>query len=108
VTSTFYKSTFSGANQSCVEVCHQEDSVLIRDSKYNGPADRRPIVKIPAEIWPHFLSAALGGSSARITDEVLLRVHDDGSATISAPNNTLSYTQDEWDAFMKGIANEEF
>ena len=103
----FYKSTYSGANQSCVEIAHGADVVLIRDSKYVGPAEIRPLVTIPAAHWPQFLELALGGSSVQL-GELAVTVHKDGSASIESSDQTLDYTADEWDAFLKGVVDRQF
>ncbi|WP_280318023.1 DUF397 domain-containing protein [Nocardia wallacei] len=103
----FFKSTYSGANQSCVEIAHRADVVLVRDSKYVGPAETQPVVAIPATRWGQFLEVALSGRSAEL-GELELTVHDDGGASIADPDHTLSYTPDEWDAFLKAVVDRQF
>lgn len=80
----FFKSTYSGANQSCVEIAHHEDIVLIRDSKYVGPAEIQPLVTIPAAHWTQFLELALGGNSGQL-GELAVTVHKDGEHRSRAP-----------------------
>ncbi|WP_067573861.1 DUF397 domain-containing protein [Nocardia acidivorans] len=103
----FFKSTYSGANQSCVEIAHRSDVVLIRDSKYVGPDEIRPVVAVPASHWTEFLDLARGGNSARL-GELAMTVHDDGGASIAGRGQTLNYTAAEWDAFLKGIVDQQF
>ncbi|WP_157391968.1 DUF397 domain-containing protein [Nocardia terrae] len=103
----FFKSTHSGANQSCVEVSHRADVVLIRDSKYVGPSEIRPIVMIPSARWTQFLDLAIGGNSGELGD-LAVQVHKDGGASITSPGQTLEYTADEWDAFLKGVVDRQF
>lgn len=103
----FFKSTYSGANQSCVEIAHRADVVLIRDSKYVGPAEIRPVLTIPAARWTSFLDLALGGNSAQL-DGLAVTVRQDGSASIMSSGQTLNYTADEWDAFLKGVVDRQF
>ncbi|WP_405135112.1 DUF397 domain-containing protein [Nocardia sp. NBC_01388] len=103
----FFKSTYSGANQSCVEIAHHEDIVLIRDSKYVGPAEIQPLVTIPAAHWTQFLELALGGNSGQL-GELAVTVHKDGGASIAGPDEVLDYTSDEWDAFLKGVCDRQF
>ncbi|MQY24336.1 DUF397 domain-containing protein [Nocardia macrotermitis] len=108
MTTEFYKSTYSGANNSCVEISHRANVVLIRDSKYTGPTASQPIVSIPAERWTEFTALALTGTSARLDNIAVLDVQNDGSASVTGPAHALSYRPDEWDAFMKGIADGQF
>lgn len=103
----FFKSTFSGANQSCVEIAHRADVVLIRDSKYAGPADIQPIVEISAERWANFLELAIDGRSLQL-GEVAVTVHSAGGASIADLTHTLEYTSGEWDAFLKGAVDRQF
>ncbi|WP_306358348.1 MULTISPECIES: DUF397 domain-containing protein [unclassified Nocardia] len=103
----FFKSSYSGANQSCVEVAHRADAVLVRDSKYDGPAETQPIVQIPAEFWTQFLALALGGRSGQLGGLRVI-VRDDGSASLVDACCTLAYTPGEWDAFVKGIVDQQF
>ncbi|ATL65989.1 hypothetical protein [Nocardia terpenica] len=84
-----------------------EDLVLIRDSKYTGPADEQPIVSLSAAHWPIVLDLALSNKSGTV-DAVTATVLPDGGATISGPDAALTYNADEWDAFMKGVADSQF
>lgn len=107
MSTTFFKSTYSGANNSCVEVAHRPDSVLIRDSKYTGPEAERPIVSVSPDVWSTFLRYVVSADSAEL-DDVAITVHSDGAAMISGQGQTLMYTPAEWDAFIKGVADGEF
>ncbi|NNH71022.1 DUF397 domain-containing protein [Nocardia uniformis] len=107
MSTNFYKSTFSGGDQTCVEVAHTSGAVLIRDSKYNGPANEQPIISIPTLLWPPLLDLALSNESGAVGNATIT-VHSDASATVAAQGIALVYNADEWDAFMKGIANGEF
>lgn len=107
MTTEFFKSTYSGANQSCVEIAHRDEVVLVRDSKYVGPAELQPVVRIPATHWTQFLEIALGGNSAQL-GELALTMHHNGGASIADRSHTLSYTPDEWDAFLKAVADRQF
>lgn len=105
----FYKSTYSGSNQACVEVSHRSDVVLIRDSKYAGPADLEPILTVPAEAWSTVLDLALNMTSGQAGGELTITVHPDGGATIAGQDGvTLVYRADEWGAFAKGVAGGQF
>ncbi|WP_454194277.1 DUF397 domain-containing protein [Nocardia sp. Marseille-Q1738] len=108
MSTTWFKSTFSSAEQACVEVAHRSDAVLIRDSKYTGPAAEQPIVSVPPAIWPAFLDLALSANSGTLAEGVTISLHQDGGATISAQGVALLYNADEWDAFTKGVADGQF
>jgi hypothetical protein len=109
VSSAFFKSTFSGGDQTCVEVAHTDNVVLIRDSKYTGPARHQPIISIPAEHWPTVLELALNRESGTLSNVLTIAVHRDGSATLTDPRGVeLAYHADEYDAFAKGIADGQF
>ncbi|MEG8177108.1 DUF397 domain-containing protein [Nocardia terpenica] len=105
--SAFYKSTFSGADKTCVEIAHLDDAVLIRDSKYTGPANEQPIVSLPSAHWPTMLELTLSGKSGQV-DSVTVTVHPAGGVTIADKGAALIYDADEWDAFRKGVADGQF
>ncbi|MGX1811678.1 DUF397 domain-containing protein [Nocardia sp. NPDC055321] len=103
----FFKSTFSGGDQTCVEVAHHSDAVRIRDSKYTGPAGDQPIVSIPPALWPDLLGLVLSGESG-VVGSARITVSVEGSAVIACPGTILAYEADEWDAFTKGVADGQF
>ncbi|WP_319945050.1 DUF397 domain-containing protein [Nocardia macrotermitis] len=103
------KSTFSGGEKTCVEIAHRADSVLMRDSKYTGPAVDQPIISVAAEEWSAVLELALDRSSGSVRDALTITVHPDGSAVVRDNRGImLSYNTDEWDAFAKGVADNQF
>ncbi|QIS17611.1 DUF397 domain-containing protein [Nocardia terpenica] len=103
----FYKSTYSGGDQTCVEVAHRDDVVLIRDSKYAGPVDEQPVVSLSSAHWTALLDLASSNASGQV-DSVTVSVHPDGGATITGRDAALVYTPAEWDAFTKGVADGQF
>lgn len=107
MTITWYKSTFSGSEATCVEVAHQADTVLIRDSKYPTP-EASPIVSVLSASWPAFLDLVLSGNSGEVGRGVTVAVNSEGGVVISGAGNALTYTAAEWDAFAKGIADGQF
>jgi hypothetical protein len=108
VSTQWFKSTFSGEAGTCVEVSHRHESVLIRDSKYTGPEQERPIISVPADRWAGVLDLALGSISGVVGDALTITVHRDGGATLSGDGVDLVYNADEWDAFTKGVADGQF
>lgn len=114
-------STFSGNNGgNCVEVKFAGVMVFMRDSKYlRNPAndpDAQPVIEIPANSWPAILDLALAKASGDIAlndtggpeDVLNIRVQADGGATVCSQSAKLTFTPDEWDAFAKGIADDQF
>ncbi|MCM6778589.1 DUF397 domain-containing protein [Nocardia sp. CDC159] len=104
----FFKSTHSGANGTCVEIAHRADAVLIRDSKYSGPAADQPIIAIAARHWHSFLDTVRSGASGLVAEDISLTVDSDGSARIADGAVVLAYDAAEWDAFVKGVADGQF
>lgn len=107
MSSKFFKSTFSGGDQTCVEVAHSSDVVLIRDSKFSGSPYEQPVVSIAPALWREMLNLVLSNESGAVGN-VRIAVHPDASATIADQAVSLTYNTDEWDAFMKGVADGEF
>lgn len=54
----WYKSSFSNASGSCVEVKHGRGVVLVRDSKNQRPD--QPVLGVTAAGWNSFLSTLAG------------------------------------------------
>ncbi|MFE3057726.1 MULTISPECIES: DUF397 domain-containing protein [unclassified Nocardia] len=104
------KSSYSGSNGGqCVEVCVTAQTVLIRDSKYTGPSESRPIVSVPGALWPEVLDVVLAGSSAAVGAELDIKVDADGAASLTdSRGRRLTFTAGEWDAFTKGVADGQF
>jgi Domain of unknown function (DUF397) len=50
-TDTWRKSSYSANGNDCVEVGHQADGVVIRDTKANGNG---PVLRVSAEVWQTF------------------------------------------------------
>ncbi|MBF6062999.1 DUF397 domain-containing protein [Nocardia terpenica] len=103
----FFKSSFSNDGTACVEVKFVGDRVLIRDSKYTGPADQQPVLSLPSVQWPALLDLTLSRESGH-AGFVTISVHPDGGATITGQDTALVYTPAEWDAFAKGVADGQF
>ena len=107
------KSTYSGTNGGeCVEVAVRGGDVLVRDSKYlRDPANdprAQPVISVPVELWSQVLDLALSAGSGTVGGALAIVVEDDGSASVRSGEVTLVYTADEWDAFVKGVADGEF
>lgn len=107
-TDWFTSSRSNNGNQ-CVEVRFDGDAVLIRDSKYRrNPANRtaeEPIITVTASLWTSFINLL---NSGRSHNELIVQTCADGSATLRHGDITLSYTPEEWDAFIAGVRAGEF
>src|SRR2546428_570562 len=100
MSTTWFKSTFSGGEQACVAVAHRSDAVLIRDTKLGNDS---PIISVPPAQWQAVLDIALSKSSGAV-DALTVSLQENGGATVSnCAGIELTYTADEWDAFAKGV-----
>ncbi len=112
----FIKSSYSNDGPSCVEVSFKGAAVLIRDSKqndeYTHAPDQQPTITYEAVSWPAFSNLALSTMSGQV-GTLTVDLHQDGSCDLTGTNRSgepveLQYTPQEWDAFIKGIADGEF
>ncbi len=107
----WYKASFSDHGNACVEVRFEGEEVLIRDSKYRGSEALRPIIAIPAHAWVKFLSIATGDAT---DDGITLGIPSiyqeiSGCTTLrAAAESKLTFTREEWTAFLAGIRSGEF
>lgn len=103
----WFKSSFSGTEKTCVEISHRRDAVLIRDSKYTGPAEAQPVLTVAPANWSALLGLALNQESGAVAD-LTISVDQDGGATVTAGEAALAFNAAEWIAFGKGVAAGEF
>lgn len=107
----WYKASFSDHGNACVEVRFEGEEVLIRDSKYRGNEALRPIIAVPAHAWVEFLTIATGDATDDGTTLGIPSIHpeNNGYTTLrDAAETTLTYTREEWTAFLAGIRSGEF
>ncbi|NNH71881.1 DUF397 domain-containing protein [Nocardia uniformis] len=105
----WFKSTFSSAEKTCVEVAFRDDVVLIRDSKYAGRVQCQPIISVSNGQWSGVLELVLSGAAGRVDQVLTVGLGDDGSAALVDSHGTeLLFNAAEWDAFAKGVANGQF
>jgi hypothetical protein len=102
----------SNGSCGCVEVRHRSRTVSIRDSKWGRTTEAfepRPVITVRASSWVAFLGDLLAGEAV-VNRELGLELGSDGSAALSSvlDGTTLSYTSDEWMAFMAGVRAGEF
>ncbi|WP_083889778.1 DUF397 domain-containing protein [Nocardia pneumoniae] len=53
----WFKSSYSNDSQTCVEVCFDSGRVLVRDSKFQGTPDVRPVLAFTPAQWSAFTAA---------------------------------------------------
>ncbi|WP_454196204.1 DUF397 domain-containing protein [Nocardia sp. Marseille-Q1738] len=53
----WFKSSYSNDSQTCVEVCFDDNRVLVRDSKFRGTPDARPVLSLTPSQWSAFTAA---------------------------------------------------
>ena len=83
--------------------------VLVRDGKYDGPADLQPTIAVSAAAWALFFESALGpeiqGGSIAVPGIVSTA---DSAIVRDAVGTVLEFTPAEWTAFVAGIRAGEF
>jgi hypothetical protein len=108
----FRKASRSGQNpQACVEVARSAGWVVVRDSKqlWNSADDHRLVFS--AEQFDDCLAALRAGSTDTLCIEIAR--HGDGvnvlrSTVPQSHDNTLTFTDDEIEAFLAGVRDGEF
>ncbi|MFI9507498.1 DUF397 domain-containing protein [Nocardia sp. NPDC052566] len=113
-TGWFTSSRSNNGNQ-CVEVRFDGDAVHVRDSKYRrNPVNRtadEPIITVTVSEWTDFLILLRSGRSQPVSAGAhTLFAHTDssGDTTLRHGYLTLTYTPEEWTAFLDGVHDGEF
>ncbi|WP_406268356.1 DUF397 domain-containing protein [Nocardia sp. NBC_00881] len=110
VSTGWFTSTRSNNGNQCVEVRFDGDAVLIRDSKYRrNPAHRtaeEPVIIVTAAEWTAFLD--LLRTHGRPEGELSTHTAANGHTTLRHGKTTLTYTPEEWEAFLLGARDGEF
>ncbi|WP_345496414.1 DUF397 domain-containing protein [Nocardia callitridis] len=107
----WFKSSYSDHGNACVEVRFEGENALLRDSKYQGLEEVRPIITVPVVVWSHFLQAAMDNTDSRraMPGHPAIQHTASGETTITdADGTSLSYTAAEWAAFISGVRAGEF
>ncbi|QBS45880.1 DUF397 domain-containing protein [Nocardia sp. CS682] len=110
------KSSFSNnGGASCVELNFAGDRVFLRDSKYlRDPANdpnSQPLLSMEAALWPVFCADVVRSVQRRIHGLPVIDRRSDGWVTVRAEGSdgvVLTFTPDEWTAFIDGIEAGEF
>jgi Domain of unknown function (DUF397) len=109
----WFKSSYSGAMNTCVEVRQVDGLVQVRDSKYrrrNGKDPTGgPIITLTLSEWRLFLAQLAGATDAACPAVTATSDHN-GAATLHCASSklTLSFTAEEWNAFLAGVRASEF
>ncbi|WP_405166530.1 DUF397 domain-containing protein [Nocardia sp. NBC_01499] len=113
---TWRTSSRSGTNGGqCVEIAFDAEArlVLMRDSKFRRiPQDFRvdePVIEIPEADWSAFLAAVTSTTvrTPRQTPAIVPRSSGE-VAVRGADGTTLTFTAEEWSAFVEGVLDGEF
>lgn len=113
----WFKSSYSAASCTCVEVNLDGVEVLVRDSKRpassgepgaDGPA--RDVITVERAQWAAFLADVQGDEPSRRCRTVALAAARDGSTTVTCirSGTSLAFDADEWQAFASGVRAGEF
>ena len=104
----WYKAKASGGGSCCVEVRIGSTTVGIRDSKYRGTLEQRPVIEVPLAEWRQCLaSLAAQPGHFRGRHLVIERCRADRTE-FRAGSTTLVFHDREVAAFLDGVANHEF
>ncbi|NEW38405.1 DUF397 domain-containing protein [Nocardia cyriacigeorgica] len=108
--SGWFTSSRSNNGNQCVEVRFDGDAVLIRDSKYRrNPANRsdeEPVITVTACEWTAFIDTVSG--RGHTTSVLTVHTAEDGHTRLGHGATTLTYTPEEWEAFLAGATDGEF
>lgn len=105
----WFKAPASTALGACLEARVEPDRVWVRDSKYQGNEDGRPIIRVQPDAWSSFLNELKGGLMPA-NGELVATPDPDGSIALSAPTQGIElwFTAAEWGAFLDGVSAGEF
>ncbi|WP_216916879.1 DUF397 domain-containing protein [Nocardia noduli] len=110
--SDWFTSSRSNNGNQCVEVRFVGDVVSVRDSKYRrDPAALlcdEPIITVTATEWTSFLTVLASGGSAEGPTALTALTTSDGATSLRHGEITLTYTPEEWNAFIAGVRDGEF
>lgn len=112
ITDGWFKSTFSAASCTCVEVRFTDGPVLVRDSKLVTGTDcdqSLPTIEIALTEWPAFLATVTGERAPAPDRSVDIVTVGDMTVLVSRTTATrLEFTAPEMAAFRAGIHAGEF
>ncbi len=111
--SGWFKSSYSAATCTCVEVKLEREQASVRDSKLVGsgdePGTNAPVITVDRIEWTAFLDDVRTGATRRC-QAITLAPATDGSAilTCTRSGTSLGFDAAEWAAFSAGVAAGEF
>lgn len=111
--SGWFKSSYSSADCTCVEVKLERERASIRDSKLatsgDEPGTDAPVITVDRTEWTAFLDDVRTGATRRC-QAITLAPATDGSAilTCNRSGTSLGFDASEWAAFSAGVAAGEF
>jgi Domain of unknown function (DUF397) len=110
----WFKSSYSGAMSTCVQLRFHHQRVDIGDSKFldNPGADpeQQPIITLSIEQWHQFLAEFTGRRPALADLALAVERNSDSTITLrcTTTQTGLTYNADEWAAFVAGAHAGEF
>ncbi|MCP4963893.1 MAG: DUF397 domain-containing protein [bacterium] len=110
----WFKSSLSNGSCACLEITFVDRLVLIRDSKYLlDPANDshlQPMLSVNHAQWVHFVTAVRSGIKPTSDAGLQATATVEGGMSLTTPgsNVVLTYSADEWMAFVGGVNNAEF
>lgn len=102
---TWRKSSYSTATGNCVEVAPTGHNVVIRHSKHPTAGT----ITFPRDAWAAFLHDAIRDAPSSTNGIVAITKIDTDTLVRSLTTQVeLRFDQDEWTAFLAGVADGEF
>jgi hypothetical protein len=107
ITSTWKKSSRSGAAGHCVEVrTHGRGEVQVRDTKLG---DKSPWLIFSESDWKSFLDEIRAGIRCPHGGQITMWLGTDGMDMVDSGRGAqLSFTNAEWNAFVAGVLDGDF
>ena len=94
---------------SCVEVLVTEDRIFVRDSKQTDRGADQSLIDVDPQTWRIFLSELLGLTTVGANGTLTAKHLSNGWVQLvdTSTGISLSYDQQEWTAFIEGVAAGE-
>ena len=110
----WFKSKHSNGSCACVEVKLDGEWVSVRDTKFScdrkSDSEEQPTIIVPASAWLQFLAAVAGAAAQSPACPLRFEPAPGGAVSVRSTleSITLTYTAQEWDAFVAGVKDGEF
>lgn len=106
------KSSKSSGSGCCVEARLWHDSVLVRDSKFGrlnaSLIDKQPVLRVDSDSWSSLIADIKDLKADLSYPDIRAKVHAESVELTSIKQQlTLTFTPDEWSAFVAGVLKGE-